>query len=80
MNFVSLDDSIFPKIIGAKTAKKAWDINKMDYKVNDKVKNVRLCRAPYMQIDYYQHTQSIRDLLSTRESLLFQRINAQYMR
>ena len=33
---VSLDDSIFPKIIGAKSAKEVWDILKMDYKGNDK--------------------------------------------
>jgi hypothetical protein len=26
---VSLDDSIFPKIIGAKTVKEAWDILKL---------------------------------------------------
>ena len=39
---VSLDDSIFPKIIGAKTAKEAWDILKLVYKGNDKVKTVRL--------------------------------------
>ena len=41
MNFL-LDDSIFPKSIGAKTVKEAWDILKMDYKGNDKVKTVRL--------------------------------------
>ena len=39
---VSLDDSIFPKIIGAKTTKESWDILNMDYKGNDKVKTVRL--------------------------------------
>jgi hypothetical protein len=39
---VSLDDSIFPKIIGAKTAKEAWDILKLSYKGNYKVKTVRL--------------------------------------
>jgi hypothetical protein len=39
---VSLDDSIFPKIIGAKIAKEAWDILKLAYKGNDKVKTVRL--------------------------------------
>ena len=39
---VSLDDSIFPKIIGSKSAKEAWDILKMAYKGNDKVKTVRL--------------------------------------
>ena len=39
---ISLDDSIFPKIIGAKSAKEAWDILKMDYKGNYKVKTVRL--------------------------------------
>jgi hypothetical protein len=38
---VSLDDSIFPKIIGAKTAKEAWDILKLADKDNDKVKTVR---------------------------------------
>jgi hypothetical protein len=37
-----LDDSIFPKIIGAKIAKEAWDILKLDYKGNAKVKIVRL--------------------------------------
>ena len=36
------------------------------------------CRAPNMQIDI-TNIQSIQDLLSTQESLLFQRINAQYM-
>ena len=39
---VSLDDSIFPKIIGSKSAKEAWDIFQMAYKGNDKVKTVRL--------------------------------------
>ena len=39
---VSLDDSIFPKIIGSKSAKEAWDILQMAYKGNDKVKTVRL--------------------------------------
>jgi hypothetical protein len=39
---VSLDDSIFLKIIGAKTAKEGWDILKLAYKGNDKVKTVRL--------------------------------------
>ena len=39
---VSLDDSIFPKIIGAKIAKEAWDILKMAYKGNDKVKIDRI--------------------------------------
>jgi hypothetical protein len=39
---VSLDDSIFPKIIGSKTLKEAWDILKLSYKGNDKVKIVRL--------------------------------------
>jgi hypothetical protein len=39
---VSLDDSIFLKIFGAKTAKEAWDILKLAYKGNDKVKTVRL--------------------------------------
>lgn len=38
---VSLDDSIFPKIIGANTTKEAWDILNLAYKGNDKVKTVR---------------------------------------
>ena len=37
---VSLDDSIFPKVIGAKTAEDAWDILKMTYKGNDNVKTI----------------------------------------
>jgi hypothetical protein len=39
---VSLDDSIFPKIIGARTAKEAWDVLKLAYKGNDKAKTVKL--------------------------------------
>ena len=42
MNFVSLDDSIFPKIIGANIAKEAWDILRMVYKGNAKVNVVRI--------------------------------------
>ena len=38
----SLDDSIFPKITGVKTAKEAWDILKLAYQGNEKVKIVRL--------------------------------------
>jgi len=39
---VSLDHSIFPKIVGSKTAIEAWDILKLAYKGNGKVKTVRL--------------------------------------
>ena len=37
-----MDDSILPKIIGSKSAKEAWDILKMTYKGNNKVKTIRL--------------------------------------
>ena len=47
---VSLDDFIFPKIIGAKIAKEAWDIFKLAYKSNDKVKTVRL-QTPITQFE-----------------------------
>jgi hypothetical protein len=40
--FVFLDDSIFPKIIGVNTAKETWDVLKLAYNGNDKVKTVRL--------------------------------------
>ena len=38
----SLDDSTFPKINAAKNAKAIWDILKVVYQGNDKVKMVRL--------------------------------------
>ena len=38
----SLYDSIFPEITAAKTAKSIWDILKVAYQGNDKVKMVRL--------------------------------------
>ena len=38
----SLDDSIFPKITATKTTKLIWDILKVVYQGNDKVKMVKL--------------------------------------
>ena len=37
-----MDDSIFPKITRASSAKQAWDILELVYQGNDKVKNVKL--------------------------------------
>ena len=37
-----LDDAMLPKIIGASNSKEAWDILQQAYRVNDKVKIVRL--------------------------------------
>jgi len=38
----SVDDSIFPKITRASSAKKPWDILELAYRGNDKVKTVKL--------------------------------------
>ena len=38
----ALDDSIFPKISGAKSSKAIWDILKAAYQGNEKVKVVKL--------------------------------------
>ena len=38
----SVDDSIFSKIIGVVTSKRAWDILKSTYQGNDKVKIVKM--------------------------------------
>jgi hypothetical protein len=37
-----VDDSIFSKITGARTSKKAWDILKSAYQGNDRVKTIKL--------------------------------------
>jgi hypothetical protein len=54
-NFV--DDSIFSKITGAGTSKQTWDILKLAYQGNDRVKTVKL-QTLRMKLETLRMTES----------------------